>query len=311
MTLFRKYLFLGAVLLLAILCTECSDEKEPGTPGILTSTQWLQDHMNDPDVVLLHSGTKSSFDSLHIPGARYINPADFTVNTSDNRNEIPPADSILELLRRVGVENNSRIILYYENSRLLSRTARVFFTLDQVGLGEQTFVLDGGLPAWKEEGRETTDVSAAYSYGKLALSQAREVRISAEELERERWSPDVLVFDTRSDEEYAGTPGTAGLPAEGGHIEGAYFLPYQSILQEDHEHLFKPEAELKELFREAGMDPDKVNIVYCGSGIRASVAYLAARHLNYPVRLYDGSYEEWEKLKLPLTGPVAIALEEE
>ena len=311
MTLFKKYLFLPAVLLLVIFFTECADRKEPGTPGILVSTQWLQDHMNDPALVLLHSGSKSSFDSLHIPGARYIDPADFTVDTSDNRNEIPPADSILELLRRVGVENNSRIILYYENPGILSRTARVFFTLDQLGLGEQTFVLNGGLPAWSEEGRETTDVVAAFSYGTLALPGPREAVISAEELERERWSPGVLVFDTRSDEEYHGTPGTAELPPEGGHIEGAYFFPYQSILQEDHEHLFKPEAELKELFREAGMDAEKVNIVYCGSGIRASVAYLAARHLNYPVRLYDGSYEEWEKLKLPLTGPVALSLEDE
>lgn len=308
MTLFRKCLFLLAAFLFVTFLTACTGEKESETPGILVSTQWFQDHMNDSDVVILHSGSRELFDSLHIPGARLIIPANFTVNTAEKRNEIPPADSIAELLRTAGVNENSRIILYHENSRILSRTARVFLTLDQVGLGAQTFVLDGGLPAWTGEGRETTPMASDFSYGTLVSLGAREVVINADELEKQRWSSEVVVLDARSEEEYYGTPATLEVPAEGGHIEGAYFFPYQSILQDDHKHLFKSDAELKELFLDMGMDPGKVSIVYCGSGIRASVSYLAARHLDYPVLLYDGSYEEWKKLNLPLTGPVTLPL---
>ena len=311
MTLFRKHLFLPAVLLLLAILTECSVEKESGTGGILVSTQWLDDRRSDADLVILHSGSEALFDSIHIPGARLIIPANFTVNTSVRRNELPPADSIAELLRRVGVNENSRIILYYENTRLISRTARVFLTLDYLGLGGRTFVLDGGLPAWTGEGRETTHIASDFSYGTLAALEPGEVVIQADALEKQRWSPEVVVLDTRSEEEYYGTPGTPESPVEGGHIEGAYFFPYQSILQEKHNYLFKSDAALKELFLDAEMDPGKVSIVYCGSGIRASVTYLAAKHLGYPVLLYDGSYEEWKKLNLPLTSPVALPMSSE
>jgi len=311
MTLILKRLCLPLALILLSLILQCSGEKMPGAVGILVSTQWLEDHSSDPDLIILHSGSDALFDSIHIPGARLIVPNTFTVNTPERRNEMPPADSIAELLRQVGVEQNSRIVLYHENARILARTARVFVALDQVGLGEQTFLLDGGLPAWTEEGRETTRETTVFSYGTLASLEPGEVVIGAGALDKQRWSPGVVVLDTRSDEEYYGTPGTPEAAAEGGHIEGAYFFPYQSVLREDERHLFKPDAALKELFREQGMDPEKKNIVYCGSGIRASVSYVAARHLGFPVLLYDGSYEDWKKLELPLTGPVALPRENE
>jgi len=71
-------------------------------------------------------------------------------------------------------------------------------------------------------------------------------------------------------------------------------------------HYFRSAPELRKIFKKAGVDPEKISVIYCGSGIRASVSYVAAVHLGYPVLLYDGSYEEWTRLGLPLTGPVAI-----
>ncbi|MEA3461529.1 MAG: rhodanese-like domain-containing protein [Bacteroidota bacterium] len=306
MNCFRKCFLAAFATVIAFLITGCSGESESGTPGILVSTEWLQNQRNDPDLVLLHSGTAELFDSLHIPGARLIIPASITVYADSVRNELPHPDSILTLLRSVGVNNESRIVLYHETSRLLTRTTRVYVTLDHVGLGNQTFVLNGGLPAWQEEDRETTSMSPEFSYGNLDVPDVKEVIIRAAELDRQRWSPELVVIDTRSDEEYFGTPGTEEAPAKGGHIEGAYFLPYQDLLLDDRPYLFKPDPELEKLFRNAGMDPKKNTVLYCGSGIRATASYVAAKHLGYPALLYDGSYEDWRRLDLPLTGPVAI-----
>jgi thiosulfate/3-mercaptopyruvate sulfurtransferase len=162
-----KCLYMPAAFLLAFMLTACSEDKESGTQGILVSTEWLQDHLSDPNMVLLHSGSAELYDTLHIPGARLIIPARFTVNTDSNRNEMPHSDSIVELLRKVGVDNDSKIVLYHEKISLLNRTARVFVALDHLGLGEQTMVLDGGLSAWLEEGYETTDELADFSLCKL------------------------------------------------------------------------------------------------------------------------------------------------
>jgi len=269
-------------------------------------SEWLQNNLNEHDIVLLHAGTADGFDSVHIPGARLIIPASFTISTDNLHNEIPAGDSIVSLLRCAGVNENSRIVLYYENSRFLSRTAKIFVTLDYIGLGSRTFVLNGGLPQWQEEGGETTDQSAEFMPGNLESRESGTVVITASELDRQRWNQDVVVIDARTDREYYGTPANGDHPAEGGHIEGARSLPYQVLLTDGKPYLFRTDEEMKDIFRRTGMDPDKVAVFYCGSGGRASVGYMLARHLHYSVLLYDGSYEEWVAQKLPLTGPVPI-----
>jgi thiosulfate/3-mercaptopyruvate sulfurtransferase len=300
-----KYHYMAVALFSAALFMGCSNERDASKTGVLVSTDWLQDHLKDPDLVVLHSGSAELYDSIHIPGARLIIPYDFTIDSETLGNEMPSSDSIAALLRSVGVDKGSRVVLYYESSRLLTRTARVFVALDRVGLGDRAFVLNGGLPAWQDEKRELTDVAPVFSPGNLVLESQKDVIIGASELDRQRWSPDYVVIDARTDEEYYGTPATEEDPAEGGHIEGANFLPYQDLL-DDNSYLFKADTELEELFRSAGSEPKKKTVVYCGSGVRASVDYLIARHLGYPVLLYDGSYEEWKDLDYPLTGPAAL-----
>jgi len=306
----EKFLSLLVLIVLAFMPVEC-DKGMPVDQGILVSTDWLQSHLSDPESIILHAGTEEGFDSIHIPGARLIIPGDFTVSNDRVRNELPAMDSVVNLLKRAGVNRDSRIVLCYENDRLISRTARIFVTLVHAGLAERTIVLNGGLPAWLEEERETTDVATDIALGNLEAMAPVKVIISTSDLERERWSPEVVVIDTRTDEEYHGTLATDEEEAEGGHVEGAYKLPYQAILMDDKPFLFKSNAELEKLFRDSGMDRNRTTVVYCGSGIRASVSFLAASHLGYPVLLYDGSYQEWDKLDLPLTGPVEPPFENE
>ena len=63
--------FTGYLLLLNILLfTACSGVKDKGQGRILVSTGWLREHMNDPDLILLHAGSSDFYDSIHIPGAR-------------------------------------------------------------------------------------------------------------------------------------------------------------------------------------------------------------------------------------------------
>jgi thiosulfate/3-mercaptopyruvate sulfurtransferase len=294
----------GSFFLVLFLLTACSEQVKDDVHGILISTDWLEEHLDDPDLVILHSGSEELYDSIHIPGARLTIPARFTETAADKRNEMPPADSLLALLRKLGVNNDSRIVLYAQSTSLIARTARIFVALDHLGLGERLHVLNGGLPAWQEEERKLTHLVPDIEPGNLTLAELKKVIIKSSELNKGRWSEDLVLIDARSDEEYYGTPASEDNPAVGGHIEGAYFLPYQDLLVDENPYLIKPVMELENLFSKMGMDREKMTVVYCGSGIRASVSYLAVRHLGYPALLYDGSYEEWSSLDLPLTGPV-------
>ena len=306
-----KSLSVRLLLITAFLAAGCDGIQKSEEQAILVSTDWLQSQLNNPKSIVLHIGSEELFDSIHIPGARLLLPGDFTVSNDSVRNELPPLDTIVNLLRRSGVNNDSRIVLCYEKDSLISRTARAYVTMVHAGLADRTLVLNGGLPAWLEEEREATNRVDQISLGKLEAMVPVEVIMSTEDLEMNRWSPDVVVVDVRTEEEYHGTPATNEEEADGGHIEGAYFLPYQTSLREDSSHLFRSDAELEKLFLDAGMDRSRTNVVYCGSGIRASVSFLLARQLGFPVLLYDGSYQEWVRLDLPLTGPVELPGENE
>ena len=300
-----KYFPTALLTLLILLISACSGSEDGPETGILVSTDWVKERLGDPDLVLLHSGTQEVYDSIHIPGARLIIPSDFTSSSGIKRNEIPETDSLVEMLRMAGVNKDSRILLYHESAGLLTRTARVYLTLDQMGLGGQSFLMNGGLPAWQEEDRELTDQIPDLHPGNLSSPDLKDVVVEYTEIMDHRWDDQWIILDTRSDEEYFGTPASGDEAAGGGHVEGAYFLPYQDLLVNDRDHLYRSDEEMDQLFKQAGTDPEKRAVVYCGSGIRASAAYLAARHLGYPVLLYDGSYEEWSELDLPLTGPVS------
>lgn len=296
-----------SLFLLLILLSSCSITDNQDNIGIIVSKEWLQTELDHPSLVLLHVGTEEVYDSIHIPGSLFIDPYEFTVSSGGLRNQLPELDTVLSLLGSVGVDKESRIVLYSESEDLRNRTARVFLTLDYAGFGDQCHILNGGLEVWYETDTVSYQVTNKVTNkvtGDKEVTGDKKVIILADELNQQRWNQEYVIVDVRSEEEYFGEIDSAEQVGTGGHIEGAYFMDYHFLLSESNPQLFKKDEELLKEFKKAGMDSDKTTVFYCGSGIRASLAYLAARHLNFPVRLYDGSIEDWESQDLPQTSPV-------
>jgi len=288
------------------MLTACSSSDNQVDGRLIVSTDWLQEQMNDPTLVVLHVGTQEVFDSIHLEGARLIDPYDFTISTGDWRNELPGLDSIMQLLEAAGVNADSKIVLYYESEEIITRTARVFLTMDFAGWGERTYVLNGGLPGWTGQGLATYSGSeGSHPLTRESIGgEVKEVTILAHELNRQRWNQEYVIVDARSADEYYGEIDSTEMKGTRGHVEGAYFLDYHQLLSDQFPHMIKEDKELQKEFIKAGMNYRKTAVFYCGSGIRASLSYLAARHLGYPALLYDGSIEEWESMGLPQTSPV-------
>lgn len=301
---FRHFLFLAAILFFG-----CRSGGGEAKRGIIVSSQWLRNHLNDTSLVILHAGSAEVYDSIHIPGARYVEPTDFTRNVGSIRNQMESLQVIDSLLASVGVNSDSNIILYYENENLVARTARIFVTLDYAGLGDRTYVLNGGLTGWIEDGGETTDRIENFSLGRSVLKENGGVIVQARKLDEYRTIPEYLIFDARSREEYTGKYDTIEQQVEGGHIEGARLNPYQDLLSSSRPYMFLEDDQLRKIFEDLGMNKGNIAISYCNSGVRASVLYLVARHLGYEASLYDGSFEEWEMLDLPVTRKVFLPIE--
>lgn len=278
-----------AVLLLAIAMA-CAAAAAPPEP-IVVPPAWLAAHLQDPDLVLLQvSSLRDDYTREHIPGARFLWPSWLTVSTPDLGFEMPPVDSLATVLRRLGVANDSRIVIYHVLGDVAG-TARVFVTLDYVGLGGRTQILDGGLAAWKAAGHPVTKDEPVFAPGTFTPAPRPDAVIHLDGMRARYDAPGVQPLDARSPQDFNAVAGLNVL--RGGHIPGAVNLPVAALF--DSLDRYQPLDSLATRFRRAGVKPGSEIITYCGVGRTASPAYVAARMLGYDVRLYDGSFSEWSR----------------
>ncbi|MBS1856428.1 MAG: sulfurtransferase [Acidobacteria bacterium] len=298
------------ILPIAALCVMLPAAMPAATCGghgtresMFVSTEWLAAHLRDPKLVILALGSSAAeFEEGHIPGSIYFEYRDSNRETSAAglRVELPPADVLARTFARYGVSSDSHVVLYYLKD-MWTQTGRVYMTLDAMGLGAQTSLLDGALPAWKAEGRPlATGAAPPPAPGRLEPCRRDDVIADLEFVKSHLSTPGVRILDARDPKVYRGEVERPGFRA--GHIAGAGNI-YQGALLDDRGKL-KPVPELEKMFRDAGVRPGDRVVTYCFIGQQASALYTVARYLGYDARLYDGSMDEWSKHpELPVENP--------
>jgi thiosulfate/3-mercaptopyruvate sulfurtransferase len=251
---------------------------------LLVSTAWLADHLRDDDLVVVHvAANRSGYENGHIPGARFLALSEIAVTRDGVANELPPVAELKATFERLGVSDQSRVILYTEGSVLAA--TRAFFTLDYLGHARHA-LLDGGLEKWVKENRPVMQEVPAVATGRLNPKPRPELVATTAEVQRlvAAPSPSVTLLDVRTAREFR----------EGGHIPmsrnaawGDSLVPGSSVLQS--------EDALRKLYEIAGLKPGTTVVTYCNSGMQASQSYFTLKYLGYDVRMYDGSLGEWTK----------------
>ncbi len=258
---------------------------------MLVSGAWLEERLGDPDVVVLHVGAPADFDEGHIPGARLVRPADISItDTNGLRTELPRVDALRESLGKLGVTDRSMVVVYHVGGAVQAAT-RVWFTLDYLGLGGRSAMLDGGLALWKKEGRAISKEAVPPAIGSFTPRPAPVKVASAEWIRTHLKDPSVTVVDARTPEYFSGDE--KGAMPRAGHIPGALNVPYSSLVDADGR--FKSRQELRKILRVGEHRPEPLRVTYCHVGNQASVAYFVARYLGLDVRLFDGSFQEWSQ----------------
>jgi thiosulfate/3-mercaptopyruvate sulfurtransferase len=202
--------------------------------------------------------------------------------------EMLPAETLRERLQALGISSNSRIVVYY-GTDWVSPSTRIVFTLAWAGLGDRTSLLDGGMEAWKAAGQRVTAEVPPARRGRLAELHPLDLIVDAAWVRRNASAPRVALVDGRAAAFYDGVQATN---RRRGHIPGARSIPFTEITDE---HLkVKSAAELAALFRNAGVKPGDTVVAYCHIGQQGTAVLFAARTLGYDVKLYDGSFEDWD-----------------
>ncbi len=299
MDLTTRMSFARTILVLSLLCASAppAAAKSAGE-SFFVSPSWLAERLNDPALVLLHVGDKADYEQEHIPGAQFISLDELSLPRGQGLTlQMAGPEALAETLESWGISDKSTVVVCFAKD-WITPAARTILALVCAGMGRRSYLLDGGLNAWKSEGRPVTADVRPNHRGSLRPQSRNDIIVGIDWLSANLNNSQLRIIDARTPNYYDGS--SAGRMPRAGHIPGATNIPYSSIVDESL-HL-KSAALLARQFRDAAASPDQMLVVYCHIGQQASLVYLAARYLGYDVRLFDGSFEEWSARKdLPVT----------
>jgi thiosulfate/3-mercaptopyruvate sulfurtransferase len=262
--------------------------------SVLVSTEWVQEHMNDPNIRLIEVDVDTTaYEQGHIPGAIGLN---WQTQLQDPvRRDIPSKERLEAILGELGVSDAHTIVLYGDNNNWFA--AYAFWVLKVYG-HDDARIMDGGRKKWLLEGRPiTTEVPNYPPTQYRAKEPDMSLRAFFPQVLESLHKPEFALVDVRSPQEYTGEliapPGMMETAQRGGHIPGARNIPWAQAVRED--GAFKSPDELRALYEAQGITPDKQVITYCRIGERSSHTWFVLKYLlGYPhVRNYDGSWTEW------------------
>jgi thiosulfate/3-mercaptopyruvate sulfurtransferase len=266
----------------------------------LVSTEWLSQHLDAPDLVILdctvyqepdedggfhNVSGRTKHEKGHIPNASF---ADLKGELSDLKAPIefavPIPEQFCAAMGKLGVGDDSRVVLY--DAKYSAWAARVWWMLRWVGF-DNAALLDGGLQAWKAERRPLVPGAVEREAKQLSCHPRPELIADANEVFSAIEDETVQLIDTLPEALYRGDQSMYARP---GHIPGAINLPGLNLLTEDG-HLKRPDELDQQM--PAG-DRETRNITYCGGGILASLnAFAMTRQGFTDVAVYTASLQEW------------------
>ena len=229
----------------------------------------------------------------HIPGAQRADLARHLageiVEGKTGRRPFPDPEVFAETIRSWGIGPNTQVVVY-DADRGLMAASRVWFMLRWMGLNNVA-VLDGGLPAWEEEGLPLTAEVVSLPASSFEPNVREEMVAYVDEVDAIRDSVPARVFDSRGPEGYHGQ-GKYYDPVRG-HIKGAGLADRAETITDDGR--FRSAEQLRTHYDalRAGQDASEI-VFYCGSGVTAAQNVLAMEHAGLPgARMYVGSWSEW------------------
>jgi thiosulfate/3-mercaptopyruvate sulfurtransferase len=266
-------------------------------PEVLVSTDWADQHKNDPNVVIAEVDVDTAaYNEGHVSGAIGWNWQTQLCDTV-RRDVISKAD-LEKLLGGSGIGNDTTVVLYGDNNNWFAAWA--FWQLKMYG-HKDVRIMNGGRKKWLAEGRTLSkDVPAPKAKTYKATERNDALRAYLRQVQDAMNSSSFAMVDVRSPDEFSGKilspPGLPETCQRGGHIPGAKSIPWGKACNED--GTFKNADELKALYADMGVTPDKNVIAYCRIGERSSHSWFVLKYLlGYPnVTNYDGSWTEWGNL---------------
>ena len=229
-------------------------------PQFLADPAWLQDHLADPDVVIVDLDAEAGYLRGHIPGAVFLDN-NYERNPETGWVDTMPPERFAAVCQGLGIGDDT-LVVACDNSMSL-HAARFWWVLNYYG-HKNVKVLDGGWRRWVADGGPVAFDRTSPRQVSVFTPRVEPSLIAEYEDVRAGCkvgganAAGTVVWDTRTTAEYSGAVSRNDRP---GHVAGAVHLDWMDLMDRE-THRFKPPGELRNLLENTGITADKAVYAY-------------------------------------------------
>jgi thiosulfate/3-mercaptopyruvate sulfurtransferase len=269
----------------------------PPSSRWLISTDQLATRLNDKNLIAVDASypspgepnrARAEYLEGHIPGAVFFDIDAISDDSSELPHTLTGPAHFGESVGALGIGDGDTVVVY--DTVGLYSAPRVWWTFRVFG-AKEVFILDGGLPKWKAEGRPLEHGAAQRSPKTFHAEMNVGAVATLAEVRMVLADGSAQLVDARSAERFSGKAPELRPGLRAGHMPGSFNVPFAKLIANGR---LAPRAQIEKAFKESGVDLERPTITTCGSGITAAILSFALESLGKePKRLYDGSWAEW------------------
>lgn len=249
----------------------------------------LAENLDDPDLLIVDLSRGQVYDQAHVPGAIHLDFTSLVRGTQPVPGLPPEPGELAALLSGIGLTPKRHVVAYDDEGG--GWAGRFLWTLELVGHDRWSY-LNGGIHAWLADNQPTTTVPAEPRPSEYRVESFRDMpNVDMQYVLDHYQDEDVVIWDARSEEEYAGVRAFA---QKGGHIPGAVHFEWTDAMDRDNHLRLKDLEQLRHTLEKLGITGDREVITHCQTHHRSGLTWLVGKLLGFErIRGYAGSWAEW------------------
>ena len=255
---------------------------------LLLAPETLADHLKDAGLRVVDLSKPQVYQQAHVPGAVHLDFQRLQRGTPPAPGLLPEAAALQAVFEAIGLTPDTHVVACDDEGG--GWAARLLWALEMVGHKHYS-LLDGGIHAWLAAGLPTEDAPVRPEPGDYPLTAIPgQADVSLAYLLEHHQDPDLVIWDARSEEEFAGVRAFA---SKAGHIPGARHYEWTDVMDRERALRLRDLGSIRDELEKLGMTQDKKIVTHCQTHHRSSLTWLVGKLLGLDIRSYAGSWAEW------------------